>query len=308
MSNNFIKPNLFVPGAGKSGTSSLHDYLNLHPDIYMSDKKEPHYFSHDKQFQQKEKYYRLFAKSAGKMYRGESSTGYMVFPNVICRIKQEINYPKFVFVLRNPIDRCFSHYQWVRSFAAEPRDFINAVRFDMFDEPDSDNDFGGGYKYYYQFGLYGKWLKEFFESFDSKDICIITTESLKENRLETLNHIFEFLGLEKINELPNIVSNTTSYYKDNIRYLAKLKILYRNNLDRGLSTKLKACIPASFRKHGKYMTAKVAKSVKVYSKTSEKPRMTKEDRAWLQSLYAEDVRSLKTLTGMDFSQWLEFES
>ena len=41
-----VKPNLFIPGAAKSGTSSLHNYLNKHPDIFMSESKEPHFFSH----------------------------------------------------------------------------------------------------------------------------------------------------------------------------------------------------------------------------------------------------------------------
>ena len=98
MSN--IKPNLFIPGAGKSGSSSLHNYLKLHPDIYMSELKEPHFFSHDENYfskTQTEKYYELFKNGKKYKYRGESSTGYMVFPHVIDRIKMDKKKPKFIF-------------------------------------------------------------------------------------------------------------------------------------------------------------------------------------------------------------------
>ena len=104
------------------------------------------------------------------------------------------------------------------------------------------------------------------------------------------------------------MNNTTSYYKDNIRYLAKLKVIYKNNIGSSLPPELQACVPASFRKHLRCMTERVARMIKVYSKTSSKPKMTRKERAWLQSLYAEDVSSLKSLTGMDFRQWPEFES
>lgn len=114
--NNLTAPNLFIPGAAKSGSSSLHEYLKFHPDIFMSDIKEPHYFSHkENYYNRKSEYYGLFENTRSYKYRGESSTGYMVFPGVIDRIKNDIGDAKFIFVLRNPIDRCFSHYHWVRS-------------------------------------------------------------------------------------------------------------------------------------------------------------------------------------------------
>ena len=73
-------PNLFIPGAGKSGTSSLHKYLNQHPDIYMSKNKEPHFFCHDDFNSKWEAYLQFYQEGIDKRYRGESSTGYMVFP------------------------------------------------------------------------------------------------------------------------------------------------------------------------------------------------------------------------------------
>lgn len=56
----YIKPNLFIPGAAKSGTSSLHDYLGLHSEIFMSSVKESHYFIPGTNICDKTTYYCLF--------------------------------------------------------------------------------------------------------------------------------------------------------------------------------------------------------------------------------------------------------
>ncbi|HEY9134269.1 MAG TPA: hypothetical protein VIM85_00570, partial [Pseudomonadales bacterium] len=79
-------PNLFIPGSAKSGTSSLHEYLNQHPDISMSSEKEPHFFCIKRNKKEAFEYEKLFENE--KKYRGESSTGYMVFHGVPERIKK----------------------------------------------------------------------------------------------------------------------------------------------------------------------------------------------------------------------------
>ena len=218
---NNIKPNLFIPGAAKSGTSSLHEYLNQHPDIFMSEKKEPHYFSHSKIFKDKKYYYSLFAEAQTYLYRGESSTGYMVFPDVIERIKSEIHDPKFIFILRNPIDRCFSHYNWVRSFQAEHRSFRNAVKHEMNVEPKTDlKFFGKGYKNYFQSGLYGKWIERFIAAFGIEKIYFLTSEELNSNPLNTLNRIFKFLELKEVQIINEIRSNQTQNLKERVKFVA----------------------------------------------------------------------------------------
>ena len=87
-------PNLFIPGAAKSGTSTLHDYLSLHPDINMSVNKEPNYYwREDKRL---EHYAKLYAGGRYR-YLGESSTNYMVLPEVVDRIRKTVSDPRFIF-------------------------------------------------------------------------------------------------------------------------------------------------------------------------------------------------------------------
>ena len=98
--HHLILPNFFIAGAAKSATSSLNDYLRQHSEIYMSEVKEPHFFGWDKAYQKGlDSYAFLFVDGTGFKARGESSTGYMVFPNVIERIKSTISEPCFIFIL-----------------------------------------------------------------------------------------------------------------------------------------------------------------------------------------------------------------
>ena len=186
-----VLPNLFIPGAGKSATSSLHEYLGQHPQIFMSKEKEPHFFSNDRNFQgdlsdKLQLYARLFENGKACKYRGESSTGYMVFPSVVERIKKTIPDPYFIFVLRNPIDRAYSHYWWLRGRGYETRTFKDAVLADKHDMPHPENGIRGvgWYRYYYAFGRYGTYLKTFTDVFGYGKIYIITTEDLKSSMMK----------------------------------------------------------------------------------------------------------------------------
>ena len=134
------KPNFFLAGAGKSGTSSLHELLNHHPDISMSTVKEPHYWTNPnfENFTEKDNtaYSSLFNDDYNKKYLGESSTGYMLFPNFIERIKTHYeDAPKLIFILRNPITRCYSHYWWLKGIGSESKDGRRAFWKDCDIEP-----------------------------------------------------------------------------------------------------------------------------------------------------------------------------
>ena len=96
-----FKPDFFVPGAAKSGTTTLHDLLNTHHDISMSKDKEPVYWNNKlfRQFKLFEvsRYANLFEKN--RKIKGESTTSYMYYDSFISNIKANFEYsPKFIFV------------------------------------------------------------------------------------------------------------------------------------------------------------------------------------------------------------------
>ncbi len=301
MENTIVKPNLIIPGAGKSGSSSLHEYLNLHPDVFMSKEKEPHYFSHDKIFKEKQKYYQLFENTNKFIYRGESSTGYMVLPKSIDRIIEEIGSPKLIFILRNPIDRCFSHYHWVRSFKAEAKSLRSAVEQDMYEEPFPESGFGMGYKYYFQFGLYGKWIEKFVKAFGLQNIHIITTERLRSDKLNALNEIFAFLNIKALKSVPEIKSNATKYYGSEIvlfYYLNSFKRIYKILNPRTEYWLKRSPIIKKLNN--------VLNNPENMLKTRDKPMIRSEDRTWLTGLYSSDVQNLKEISGKAFKEWRDF--
>jgi hypothetical protein len=110
-------PNLFVVGAAKAGTTSLWRYLDVHPDIFMSGTKEPHFFSgfdeglfpvvHDEA-----SYLRLFA-GARTPLRGEASPSYLWRARAAERIKRTSPDAKILIVLRDPVERLHALY-WHR--------------------------------------------------------------------------------------------------------------------------------------------------------------------------------------------------
>ena len=140
---NKIKPNLFIVGAAKAGTSALHAILSEHPNIFMSPVKEPNYFSSDllvdnfnseqkKKFKNekiqflnngavrpchqlyvrnKTDYLRLFKDADSKVkYCGEASVSYLFSKIAAQKIKEFNPVSKIIIILRNPVERAFSHF------------------------------------------------------------------------------------------------------------------------------------------------------------------------------------------------------
>src|SRR3989304_10189805 len=111
-------PNLFIVGAPKSGTTSLHAYLDKIDDIFMSPIKEPNYFSAQtvsikhpvNPIRDKKKYLKLFQKGIHNKYIGEASPSYLADSEASKLIHQVSPNAKIIISLRDPIDRVFSHY------------------------------------------------------------------------------------------------------------------------------------------------------------------------------------------------------
>ena len=112
-----MKVNTFIVGAPKAGTSSLHFYLNQHPEICMSSVKEPNFFSakevenlyYNSQIVSSTKDYNSLFESDVKI-KGESSVSYLYYKEVAKRIYEYNAKAKIIIMLRKPVDRLFSHY------------------------------------------------------------------------------------------------------------------------------------------------------------------------------------------------------
>ena len=302
MQSNIIQPNLFIPGAAKSGTTSLHELLNVHPDITMSSVKEPVFWNSESiNVASKIEWYNSLFEDKNKRILGESTTSYMYFDNFIPNIKSYygLNEPKFIFILRNPIDRLYSHYWWMVGRGQEKRRLKDAII------EDTNRNFEH-YKaipdYYFHFGLYSKWIANFYNNFKSENIKIITLEALIEDRINTLNECFEFLGVSALNDVPDIVSNKSK----SLRYPKIHHFLKRMASGKYTVTKFaKFIFPKSFIDNLK--TQIKNDKFLAQGKPLEYPKISDEERKEFYELYKDDVSQLKQLTKLSFSHWEDFK-
>lgn len=296
-------PNLFVPGAAKSGTSSLHTYLSQHPQIFMSAGKEPQFFSREDRFKCGiTEYEKLFEGAEGYAFRGESSTTYMVSRKTIERISAFIDEPRFIFVLRNPIDRAYSHYWWLRGQGFETRSFREAILGDMHLEPDPNVDIkrNGVYRSYFEFGRYAKWIGLYEAAFGQEAIHIVLTEQMRNQPLETINSCFSFLQLPLLPILNTVQSNRTIILKSAGIYQWLLNFGRHNGLNhlirKVLPTKGQTTL-LGIRTHILLMLKDRLRSDNKY------PSIQFDDRQWLQELYAAEVNGLRQITQQPFYEW-----
>jgi hypothetical protein len=179
-------PNLFIVGAMKCGTTSLHNYLDEHPSISMSSVKEPDIFV-DPNWRAELSRYELLL-DADAPVRGESSTSYAkhpLFSGVPARIAAVAPRAKLVYVVRDPLSRCVSH--WVHNVAQgrEHRSLSEAVR--DFDDPENS---------YVWSGRYATQLERFLEHFPIDQLLVVDQGRLLKDRLATVRQVFRFLGVD----------------------------------------------------------------------------------------------------------------
>ena len=170
MSGVIRRPNLFIIGSMKSGTTTLHEHLDSHPQIAMSRIKEPGYFVEELNQRQGEDWYlSLFEQDDCFRYRGESSTHYTKLPvyrGVADRLFRFNPDVRLIYIMRNPIDRLLSHYLHnVRDpvYGRERRALLQAVR----KRPD-----------YVAFGDYAMQLEPFINLFGRNALYTLTFEAL----------------------------------------------------------------------------------------------------------------------------------
>lgn len=201
--------NLVVPGAAKSGTSALHEYLNQHPEICMSSQKEPHFFCRDDLYPQGPQFHNaLFPDCGGARIFGESSTGYMLWPAALEAIRRDLTDPKIIMVLRDPVARTFSHYRWRYRLGLESRSFLAAMEQDGYGyDPARPDRFG--YTAYLEFSQYSKHCPMWIDTFGAANCLLISSSDLRKNRDGTLRDCYAFLGVDPSPGIVEVAANET---------------------------------------------------------------------------------------------------
>jgi hypothetical protein len=180
-----VLPNLLIIGAAKCGTTSLHEYLALHPEIEMSQQKELHVFN---EANWREKLARYSAQFQGTVpVRGESSptyTFYPYLPSVPERVREVTPDMRFIYLVRDPIERAIANYVEMYSLNLEHRPIDLALS-----DLDPANPHLCSSRYATQ-------LERYLACFEAERILVVDSGDLLERRMETLRRIFRFLDVD----------------------------------------------------------------------------------------------------------------
>lgn len=214
-----IKPNLFIVGAPKCGTTSMHNYLDQHPEIFMSNPKEPRFFCKDFQkeapINKSESYFpiknlseykNIFKESAKYKIIGESSPHYLSSKVAARNIKNFNSDAKIIIMLRDPVEQMYSwYYQSIQTGIETAMTFKEALGLESEREKGKNIPFGRRYLssfLYTDLANYYPQIKRFKENFPPEQIKVILLDDLKSNPEKTYKQILDFLGVEDKNFTP----------------------------------------------------------------------------------------------------------
>lgn len=170
----------------KCGTTSLHYYLSQHPEIFMSKLKELWFFNEEHNWSKGLDWYKSHFRN-NAIIRGEASPGYAMYPSrqgVAKKMHSIIPNAKLIYIIRDPIARLQSEYMHRFTGGLEDRSFEEVLAC-----KDTYSKYLNKCKYYSQ-------IKQYLPYYSTDKIHILTTESLKRQRTESLAKIFRFLGVD----------------------------------------------------------------------------------------------------------------
>lgn len=178
-------PNFLVIGAFKCGTTSLFEYLRSHPQIFMPEAKEVGFFVAEHNWNRGARWYREQFRAAGRATAiGEASPAYSCHPlyaGVPARIAATVPGARLVYLIRHPIERMRSQYRHRVANGYERRPFSTAV----LESPA-----------FIELSRYATQLERYLAYFGPSQILVVTQESLRSERADTMRRVFEFLDVE----------------------------------------------------------------------------------------------------------------
>jgi Sulfotransferase domain len=194
------RPNFFVLGVPKCGTTTLHQVLMAHPHIFMTKEKEPHFFDRDTYYNRGlDRYLRdHFRGAAGFKARGEASSYLASGRKAGDRIRRDLGKDlRFVVILRDPVKRAWSHYLHQCRHGVETESFERALEL----EPTRLSAGKPAFTAYFRDGLYAHQLRAWFEAFPREHFLVLLTEDLAERPGAVARQAFAFLDVDSDVEL-----------------------------------------------------------------------------------------------------------
>ena len=304
-------PNFLIIGAARSGTTTLHYVLGQHPQIYMSPNKETNYFSFycsdgavpivtrkedvrvidQRSVKTLDEYCMQFRGVVNEIAIGESSPSYLLMPDVPATIQRMIPDAKIIAILRQPIDKAYSHYlRKVQTNIYSLADDFGEV-LEMDNARVAREGRGASFLAHCQ---YSECLKRYYDMFDRDRIKVCLFDDMEQRPAEFYADLFTFLGVD-----PTFVPDSRTKYNQSV--LEKQNpILYKLMVRLELRRRAIKHLPprmaqSAFRLGHRLLSASVKRP----------PSLSDEARRELtQRYFADEIRRLEALIGRDLSHWL----
>ena len=216
-------PSFIIIGGMKCGSTALFEYLMQHPDILPPDRKEIHFFDNPRYLRGLAWYRKHFPLGLNrKKITGEASPYYIFHPLAANRIKESLPEIKVIAVLRNPVDRAYSHFQHTTRKGFEELTFEKALR-------EEEKRLGGEYDkiknnpaysshtfpaYSYRSrGIYHEQLEEYYRLFDKAQILVLQSENLFSDPQQAVDKVTSFLRIDPCKLVDQRPKNKASYEK-----------------------------------------------------------------------------------------------
>ena len=298
-----IRPNFFIVGAPKCGTTALASYLSTHPDIYLAP-KEPHFFGRDLSFRRAlpyrdpKAYFSLFEGRHERM-TGDASVWYL-YSRSACQEIYELNSrAKIIACIRNPIDFLYSEYYQLRYNGDEDAEsFEEALgaesrRKDGLGIPDSTAPGPIEALLYMETVCFSEQLARYMARFGRDRVNVIVYDDFRDRTRDVFDSALRFLGvsLECVPDLAPVNANKAIRNERLWRFMKfapqPMRAVWR------------ASLPAPIR-------GRILKWVNSYNAVEKRrPPMKPETRAYLQSALRPEVERLSALLDRDLMPWVD---
>jgi hypothetical protein len=291
------QPNLFIVGAPKCGTTSLHFYLNQHPDIFLCEPKEPNYYNTDLIRANRissEDYFGLF-KDAKTKYIGEATPLYLMSKDAPLKIKKACPNAKIILCIRKPVDLLFSAYfQNKYNLIEEASTFEEALEDQENRKKTLKNTKTGepiDRLIYSRFVDFTAQISLYFEVFGRDNVYVIIFDDLKKKTELEVRKVLRFLNVDEQAEINFLIQNA---YKINKSQVAAKLI---HSPPSALRKIVRLILPKS-------ITNRIYKTLKQLNTEKKKKSAIKpETKNTLTKEYLPEVERLEKLLKVDLSHW-----
>jgi hypothetical protein len=278
------KISFFIVGFQKCATTWLHRCLSEHPNVFLPRQHMLHYF--DINYSLGSMWYdRYYEKSSSSQILGDSTVTYGRDVHALQRVAEYNPEAKIIYLLRNPINRAFSHYWHEKkkrkiSFKFEEL-FTNYDLFENWIKP----------------GFYAQHIDQIMKLFPEKQILILLTDDINNHPHRVLREVFEFIGVDP-NFLPSKhkIKINEAWAKPTFWELAKLKI---KKILHNVFSWLPECLKRMMHRPALYI-GRVLRYESEY-----KQGMSEETRDRLRYIFRSDINRLESILKRDLRHWLE---